>query len=98
MVSVNLASSYLTFLSINPYAKMEESRRKAYMKAQATKKKQKSSKAMAQAHPSSKRKPFEKVDRPPKKPKVVAEPTVSETAATGKLPSKPGKGKGLMTW
>ena len=77
---------------------MEESRRKAYMKAQATKKKQKSSKAIAQAHPSSKRKPFEKVDRPPKKPKVVAEPTVGETAATGKLPSKPGKGKGLMTW
>ena len=76
---------------------MEESRRKAYIKAQATKKKQKSSKATAQAHPSSKRKPSEKVDRPPKKPKVVAKPIVGETAATGKLPPKPGKGKGLMT-
>ena len=76
---------------------MEESRRKAYIKAQAAKKKQKSSKETAQAHPSFKRKPSEKVDRPPKNPKVVAEPTVGETTATGKLPPKLGKGKGLMT-
>ena len=76
---------------------MEESRRRAYIKAQAAKKKQEAPKVTGQAHPSTKRKPFEKVDHPPKKPKVVAEPTVNETAATGKLPPKLGKGKGLMT-
>jgi len=43
----------------------------------------------SQAHPSTKRKSFEKVDRQHKKPKVVAEPTVGETAATSKLPPKP---------
>jgi len=54
------------------------------------------SKATGQANSFAKRKSFEKVDYPPKKPKVVAEPTVGETAATIKLPSKLGKGKGLM--
>ena len=51
-----------------------------------------------QANPSTKRKPSEKVDRPPKKPKVVTGLTVGETPATSKLPPKPspGKGKGLM--
>ena len=49
----------------------------------------------SQAHPSTKRKSSENVDRQHKKPKVVAEPT----AATTKLPPKlgPRKGKGLMT-
>ena len=39
------------------------------------------------------------MDRLPKKPKVVTEPTVGETATTSKLPPKPGSGKGkdLMT-
>ena len=52
----------------------------------------------SQANPSTKRKPSEKVDRPPKKPKVVTRSTVGETPATSKLPPKPGrgKGKGLM--
>ena len=53
-------------------------------------------KATGQANSSAKRKPFEKVDYPSKKPKVVAEPTVGETVATIKLPPKLGKGKGLM--
>lgn len=56
-------------------------------------------KATGQANPITKRKPSKKVDCPPKKPKVVAKPTVGKTAATGKLPPKPkpSKGKGLMT-
>ena len=51
-----------------------------------------------QANPSTKRKPSEKVDRPPKKPKVGLGPTVGETPAISKLPPKPGPsiGKGLM--
>ena len=36
------------------------------------------------------------MDHPPKRPKVVIEPTVGE-ATTGKLSLKPGMGKGLMT-
>jgi len=76
---------------------MEESRIRAYIKAQAAKKKQEAPKVTGQAHQSTKRKTFEKVDRPPKKPKVVAEPIVNEIAATSKLPPKLGKGKGLMT-
>ena len=80
---------------------MEESRRRAYIKQQAAaRKKQEGSlppKVTGQANPSTKRKPSEKVDRPPKKPKVMTGPTVGETPNTSKLPSKPGKGKGLMT-
>ena len=54
---------------------------------------------MGQANSSTKRKLSEKVDRLPKKPKVVTEPTVGEIATTNMLPPKlgPGKGKGLMT-
>ena len=81
---------------------MEESRRRAYIKQQAAKKKHEGSlppKVTGQANPSAKRKPSEKVDRPPKNPKMVAELTVGEIAATSKLPPKPGPGKrmGLMT-
>ena len=75
---------------------MEKRRRKAYIKAQTAKKKQEAPKATGQAHTSTKRKLFEKVDCPPKKPKMVAEPAIGETATTGKLPPKPGKRKGLM--
>ena len=53
-------------------------------------------KATSQAHPSTKRKPSKKVNRPPKKPKVVTVPNAGEAPA--KLPPKPssGIGKGLM--
>ena len=47
-----------------------------------------------QVNPSIKRKLSEKVDHPPKKPKVVTGSTVGETPATSKLPPKPGRGKG----
>ena len=71
---------------------MEESRRRAYIKQQVAKKNQEGSlppKATGKANSSTKRKPSEKVDCPPKKPKVVVEPTVGKTAAIGKLPHKP---------
>ena len=49
------------------------------------------------AHPFTKRKPTERVDRQPKKPKVTGS-VVGETPAISKLPPKlgPRKGKGLM--
>ena len=52
---------------------------------------------MGQANLSTKRKPSERVDRPPKKPKVVTGSIVGETSATSKLPfnPSPGKGKGM---
>ena len=81
---------------------MEDSKRMAYIKQQATtKKKQEGSlphKVTGQANPSIKRKPSKKVDRPPKKPKVVTGSTVAETLATSNLPPKlgPRKGKNLM--
>jgi len=46
------------------------------------------------ANPFTKRKPFEKVDHPPKQPKVVTRSIVGETPTTSKLPPKPGPGKG----
>ena len=51
---------------------------------------------MGQANPSTKRMLLEKVDDPPKKPKVGTGPNFGETSA--KLPSKPGPGmgKGMM--
>ena len=79
---------------------MEDSSRWAYIKQQAaTKKKQEGSlppKATGQANPSTKRKLSEKVDYPPKKPKVVTRPNAGKTPA--KLPPKLslGIGKGLM--
>ena len=39
-----------------------------------------------QANPSTKRKPSKKVDRPPKKPKIVMRSTVGETLTINKLP------------
>ena len=46
-----------------------------------------------------KRKTSDKVNRPPKKPKVVIGSTIEETPLTTRLPPppRPGKGKGLMT-
>ena len=80
---------------------MEESKKRAYIKQQvATRRKQEGSllpKTMGQANPSTKRKSFEKVDHPPKRPKVMTGPTIGETLEANKLPPKPGKGKGLMT-
>ena len=78
---------------------MEESKRRAYIKAQATKKKQEGKiapKAKGQADPTTKRKPSDKVDCPSKKPKVMTGPNASEIPA--KLLTKPGLGvrKGLM--
>ena len=80
---------------------MEDSKRRAFIKQQAAaKKKLEGSLPLktGQANPSTKRKSFEKVDLPPKKPKVLMRPIVGETFATSKLPLKPGlgKGKGLM--
>ena len=80
---------------------MEDNKRSAFIKQQAiVKKKLEGSLPLktGQANPSTKRKSFEKVDLPPKKPKVVTRPIVGETLATSKLPLKPGlgKGKGLM--
>ena len=47
----------------------------------------------------TKRKPSDKIDRPPKKLKVVTGSTVEETPNSNKLPPppRPGKGKGVMT-
>ena len=53
---------------------------------------------MGPANPSTKRKPSDKTNRLPKKPKVAAGSTVGETPGTHKLPPSTGfgKGKGLM--
>ena len=81
---------------------MEDSRRRVYIKQQvATKKKQEGSlppKVTGQANLSTKIKPFEKVDRPPKKPNVVIGSIVDVIPTLSKLPSKPGsrKRKGLV--
>ena len=82
---------------------MEDSKRRAYIKQQATmKKKQEGSlppKGTGPINPSTKRKLSDKVDCPPKKPKVVTGLVIGETLDTSKLPPKlgPRKGKGLMT-
>ena len=82
---------------------MEDSRRRAYIKQQATvKKKQEGSlppKGTGPVNLSTKRKLFDKVNCPPKKPKVVTRLVIGETLDTSKLPPMPGsgKGKGLMT-
>ena len=57
------------------------------------------SKEKGPLNPVLKRKTSDKVNRPPKKPKVVTGSTVGETPLTTRLPppSRPGKGKGLMT-
>ena len=80
---------------------MEYSKRKSFIKQHATARKKLERSLplkMGQANPSTKRKPSEKVDRLPKKPKVGSGSTIGETLTISKLPLKPGpgKGKGLM--
>ena len=74
---------------------MEDGRRRAYIKQQAALKKKEGT---GPSHPSTKRKPMDKTNRPPKKPKVMVG-FVGATPTETKLPPPPihGKGKGLMT-
>ena len=51
---------------------------------------------MGQANPSTKRKPSEKVDRPPKKPKVVMGSIVGKMKGPDLVKPSLGKGKGLL--
>lgn len=80
---------------------MEDNKRRAYIKQQAAKKKEGSQlpKGTGPANSSTKRKPSEKADRPPKKPKVAPESIVGLKAETKKTatPLVQGRGKGLMT-
>ena len=57
------------------------------------------SKGTGLVNPFTKRKPLDKIDRLPKKPKVVTGSTIEETPDLNKLPPSPrlGKGKGVMT-
>ena len=57
------------------------------------------SKEKGPLNPLLKRKTSDKVNRLPKKPKVVTSSTIGETPLTTRLPPPPhpGKGKGLMT-
>ena len=82
---------------------MDESKRRAFIKQQATAKKKQEgslpSKARGQANLSIKRKPLIKTDHTSKKPKVTPESAIgikAETKKTATLLAQ-GKGKGLMT-
>jgi len=59
---------------------MDDSKRRAFIKQQVAARKK------LEDNPSTKRKPSEKVDRPPKKPKVGSGSTVGETPTISKLP------------
>lgn len=82
--------------------KMEDGRRRAYIKQQVVaQKKQEGSlppKGMGPTNPFIKRKPPDKIDHLPKKPKVAVG-SIGVTLDVGKLPPTPvlGKGKGLIT-
>ena len=81
---------------------MDAARRRAYIKQQATFKKQQEGqppKGMGSANPPTKRKQQEKTDRLSKKPKTFLEPIVGLKAEAKKSITQPGprKGKGLMT-
>ena len=84
---------------------MEDGKRRAYICQQAaprTKKQKEEAvplKGMGSINLFIKRKPSNKIDRPPKKPKVMMGSTAKETSNLNKLPPSPcsGKGKGLMT-
>ena len=66
---------------------MEDSKRRAFIKQQATaKKKLEGSLPPKVMGKVAKRKPSKKADHPPKKPKVVLGSIVGETLATVKLP------------
>ena len=83
---------------------MEDGKRRAYICQQAAvwEKKQKEEgvppKGTGLVNPFTKRKSSDKIDRHPKKLKVVMGSTVEETPDSNKLPPLPrlGKGKGLM--
>ena len=80
---------------------MDAARRRAYIKQQATLKKQVEDQTpmrMGSSKPSTKRKQQEKFDRLPKKPKTVPKLVVGVKAETKKAATTlgPGKGKGFM--
>ena len=64
---------------------MEDGRRRAYIKQQVVVKKKEGT---CPSHPSTKRKPMDKTDRPPKKPKVTVG-SVGATPTETKLPPPP---------
>ena len=74
---------------------MEDGKRRAYIHQQATVwvKKQKEKgmppKGTNLVNPFTKRKKSDKINRPPKKPKVVTGSTVKETLDSNKLPPLP---------
>lgn len=76
---------------------------RAFIKQQAIVKKKQEGilppKAASQVNPSMKRRPSEKTDRPPKKPKVMVESTIEVKAKIKKTPTLHGSGKskGLVT-
>ena len=75
---------------------MEDGRRRAYIKYQAAARKKE---GIGLSNPSTKRKPLDKTNRPPKKPKVTVR-SIGVTPTETKLPPTPpvhGKGKGSMT-
>ena len=73
---------------------MDDGRRRAYIKQQVVAGKKE---GMGPSNPSTKRKPLDKTDHPPKKPKVTVG-FVGVTPPKTKLLSPPvhGRGKGLM--
>ena len=78
---------------------MEDGKRRAYIKYQATtRKKQERGVPPKGASPSTKTKLSDKTNHLPKKPKVAAGLAIREIADASKLPHPfgPGKGKGLM--
>ena len=86
--------------SILYFAEMDAARRRAYIKQQATMKKQVDGtfKGTGSSNPSTKRKPQEKTNHPQKKPKTAPETVVGLKAKTKKTvtPIGIGRGKGLM--
>ena len=80
---------------------MDDTKRRAMIKAQAAKKKGTSNvdpKGIGSSNPSTKRKQPSKGDRPPKKPKVSLEPVVGLMAKGAKtvILVKHGAGEGFM--
>ena len=79
---------------------MEDAKRRAAIKVQATKRKETDEGAMGtgSSKPSAKKRPLLKGDRAPKKQKVSTEPIIGLMAEGNKTvtPAKHGGGKGLM--
>ena len=79
---------------------MEDAKRKADIRLQATKKKETDDSAMgtSSSKPSAKKRPLPKGDRAPKKKKVSSEPVLGLMAEGTKTvtPAKHGGGKGFM--